>query len=283
MSSELNTLKGYNRPLAFKTRRPNFNVLPTEELKDVPESIDWRTKGVVSDVRNQGGCGSCWAFSAVAVLESHIAIQTGKLLALSEQQMVDCTPNPKHCGGTGGCEGATQPLGFEYVTNIGGAISRDLYKYTARDGKCQDGQAKLATIGGYTSLATNDYNALMLAVGTQGPVSISVAADAWFSYSSGIYNGKCGATINHAVVAVGYGADATGKKYWIVRNSWGTGWGEKGHIRLHREDTAKDVKCEIDYSPASGSGCDGGPSQITVCGICGMYVDSSIPYGGKLI
>ncbi|MCP3684046.1 MAG: C1 family peptidase [bacterium] len=275
---ELNALTGLHRGLKFQIYKVSYERPSEEEIKELATSIDWREKGVVSDVRNQGGCGSCWAFSSVAVLESHVAIRTGKLIAMSEQQLVDCTPDPKHCGGTGGCEGATQELGFDYVHKIGGSTSRNDYKYTARDGRCKDSDyKKVATIEGYTKLATNDYNALTKSLNS-GPVSISVAADRWFMYESGIFNDKkCGATINHAVVAVGY---APG--YWIVRNSWGAGWGERGYIRVMREASSKDVQCAIDYHPEDGSGCDGGPSQIKVCGLCGILSDSSQPFGGKL-
>lgn len=282
LSHEVNAFFGKNRALLFKGARAGFKYSLYDDISDLPTSVDWREKGVLNDVRNQASCGSCWTFSVIATLEAHIAIQTGKLLPLSEQQLVDCVQNPHHCGGTGGCEGATQELGFDYVTKYGGIANRNEYKYTARDGKCvADTKTKIASIKGFTQLPVNDYNALMTAIANQGPVAISVAASAWPMYHSGIYNGDCGTTINHAVTAVGYGEE-NGHKYWIVRNSWGTSWGEKGHIRVHREDSAKDVVCGIDYSPADGSGCDGGPSQITVCGKCGILADSSIPYGGAL-
>lgn len=281
---EINALKGYNRPLRFATRKMTFPTEKTDEIVDLPDSVDWRTKGVVNAVRNQGQCGSCWAFSVVAVMESHIAIQTGKLLEMSEQQLVDCVPNPQHCGGTGGCQGATQELGFDYYHKTGGANAGSAYKYTARDGTCKDSASpKIATIEGFNQLPVNDYDALMTALATKGPVSVSVAADRWMFYDSGIFNGECGATIDHAVVAVGYGADAKGNLFWIIRNSWGNRWGESGHIRLSREKSAKDVRCEIDTNPGAGSGCEGGPSQIKVCGQCGVLSDSSIPFGGKLV
>jgi len=283
MNSEINALKGLNRPYRFQSQKANFSKPINIDINDLPKSVDWREKGVVSAVRNQGGCGSCWTFSVVAALESHIAIQTGKLLAMSEQQLVDCAPNPQHCGGTGGCQGATQELGFDYVHKVGGIIDRSLYKYTATDGTCKDTKnPKIATIEGFTQLPLNDYDSLMNAIALQGPVAISVAADEWSFYSSGIMKGDCGSTIDHAVTLVGYGEEA-GQGYWLVRNSWGTGWGENGHIRVAREKSAKDVKCEIDYNPAAGGGCDGGPSQITVCGECGILSDSSIPFGGKLV
>ena len=115
--------------------------------------------------------------------------------------------------------------------------------------------------------------ALMLLSST----AISVAADEWEFYSSGVFNGDCGATINHAVTLEGYGTDEEGNDYWLVRNSWAEQWGENGYIRIAREKSAKEVICEVDKNPSSGSGCEGGPSEITVCGKCGILSDSSYP------
>jgi cathepsin L len=253
----------------------------------LPAEVDWRKQGVVTKVKNQGSCGSCWAFSTTAVLESHIAIQERaagrdyQLQQFSEQQLVDCTPNPHKCGGTGGCHGATQELGFDYVSKNGIVLEQD-YTYNARENKCVDSsKTKVASIESFVKLPENDYNALMQAVANYGPIAVSVAADDWVFYSGGVFNGDCGATINHAVTLVGYGIDEEGNNYWLVRNSWGEGWGEQGYIRVAREKSAHDVHCEIDYKPADGTGCEGGPSQITVCGKCGILSDSSYPVGGK--
>jgi cathepsin L len=285
LSTEMKSLLGYNRNAAFFMRG---NAKPAHTpsrdfLQNLPDEIDWRKQGKVNPVKDQGSCGSCWAFSAAAVLESHVAIQTGKLLSFSEQQLVDCAPNPQHCGGTGGCEGSTQELGFDYAHHASIVSEKD-YAYRARDGTCQDkSKKKVASIDGYVKLPENDYNALITAIATQGPIAISVAATEWQFYFSGVYNGDCGTEINHAVTAVGYGVDSQSGPYWLVRNSWGPSWGEQGHIRVAREATAQDVKCDIDYNPSSGSACEGGPSQITVCGLCGILSDSSYPTGGKLI
>jgi len=245
-------------------------------LKNLPESVDWREKGVLNPVKNQGGCGSCWAFAANAVLESHIAIQTGKLFDFAEQQLVSCVENPRHCGGAGGCKGATQPLAFDHALN--GITQTKHYPYTARDDKCDSKKFKhVAKFGSTVQLTTNDYNHLLQTVATVGPVTISVDASNWSFYKSGIMN-DCGPEINHAVVVVGYGPG-----YWIVRNSWGESWGEKGHIRLFREPDATTVQCEMDTNPASGSACDGETEPIKVCGTCGMYSDSSHVTDGELI
>jgi len=207
-----------------------------------------------------------------------------KLLDLSEQQLTSCTPNPNQCGGTGGCHGATQWLAFDYVKKHGISLTAT-WPYKAIDGKCDKTKEtkKVATIDGYVRLPTNDYNALLTAVATKGPIAISVAANGWQFYDGGIFNGDCGTEINHAVTLVGYGNDTKLGSYWIVRNSWTAKWGEKGHIRLPKEKSAADVKCDIDKNPAAGNGCKGGPTEIEVCGICGMYSDSSYPTGVKVL
>jgi len=285
LPSEMKPLMGYNRDQSFFGENIKSLVDPTPMLflNNAPESLDWREKGVVQKVKDQSACGSCWAFSASSVLEAHVAIATGKLFDFSEQQLVSCAPNPDQCGGTGGCEGSTQWLAFDYAKTAGLTTTAS-WPYRARDDKCDTSKIKpVATIDGFVRLPTNDYNALLNAVVNVGPIAISVAASEWQFYDSGVYNSDCGTEINHAVTVVGFGTDETDGDYWIVRNSWSAGWGEDGHIRLAKEKSASDVKCDIDYNPASGSGCKGGPSQITVCGICGMYSDSSYPTGGKLV
>lgn len=128
-AEEMSQLKGYSRRLAFQRSESRSQSVPDKLfLKEAPESIDWRKEGKVTPVKNQGGCGSCWAFSTTATLEAHVAIQSGKLLDLSEQQVASCSPNPQHCGGTGGCEGATQEVGFAYVKEHG-LTTGDNYRY----------------------------------------------------------------------------------------------------------------------------------------------------------
>jgi len=234
--SELNAYLGLNRDKLFQTYRASAKSPNTDKLQNVPESLDWRDKGVVQPAKDQGSCGSCWAFSAIATLESHIAIQTGSLLDLSEQQLVSCAPNPDQCGGTGGCAGSTQWIGFQYHKTAG-AVDQDTYSYEARTSACNQTKAaqKAVTITDLVRLPENDYNALMNAVVTQGPIAISVAASSWFMYDSGVFNDECDLTINHAVTLVGYGVDADAGEYWLIKNSWSEGWGESGYIRLGRE------------------------------------------------
>lgn len=253
-------------------------------VSDLPASVDWRTHNppVVSAVKDQGGCGSCWAFSTAETMESAVAIASGKLMTFSEQQLVDCAPNPQHCGGTGGCSGSVQEVAMNYSKKAG-ITTEASYPYTAQTGQCQPEKIKsVATIDGYVKLPTNDYDALMNAVATVGPIAISVAASqGWSFYGGGIFNGDCGWIVDHAVQLVGYGSE-NGKGYWIVRNSWGSGWGESGYIRISREADAKSVECGTDDQPESGDGCDGGPSTIQVCGKCAILSDSSYPTGAKL-
>jgi len=264
-------------------------------VEDLPSQVDWRTKNVVTPAKDQGGCGSCWAFSTAETLESHIAIQTGKLLKLAPQQFVSCMPNPLQCGGTGGCEGATQWLGFNYTIGAGITLETS-YPYTGTDSKCSASKIKpVATIKGYVRLPTNNYTALMNAVANLGPIAISAAAEPWQLYESGVYHGNCGVDVDHAIQLVGYGGpnattaaadvklDAS-LSYWLVRNSWGESWGEKGYIRIARYgQTTAGEPCGTDDKPGDGTGCKGGPSSFSVCGVCGILSDSSYPTGGALV
>lgn len=254
-------------------------------VKALPASVDWRTKGVVTKVKDQGGCGGCWSFSAAETLESHIAIKTGKLFTFSEQQLIDCTPNPDDCGGTGGCSGATQELAFNYTMTIGSTLETD-YPYKAVTGTCNEKKIiPVANITGYATLPFNNYTALMNAVVNIGPIAISAAAEPWMSYETGVFSSPCGTDVDHAIVLEGYGTDSSaGLDYYLVRNSWGEGWGEAGYIRIARYgSTSKGEPCGTDNTPGDGDGCNGGPASIQVCGLCGILSDSSYPEGGHLV
>jgi len=249
------------------------------------DSFDWRQKaGVVTEPKNQGGCGSCWAFSATETLESHYALATGEAAPiLSPQQITSCTPNPKKCGGTGGCSGATQPLAFNYTEHAGVTLETD-YPYKGITGTCETGKIKpVVKNSGYVKLPENDYASLMSAVATKGPISISVAAGSfsWQLYGGGVYTGgmfgSCGFVVDHAVQLVGYGSDS-GKMYWLVRNSWGGSWGEKGYIRIARFGDGKEP-CGKDTKPSDGNACAGNTTQPTWCGLCGILSASSYPTG----
>jgi len=286
--AELRSFTGYNAAQAQARRaamqadeyRAPVNHMSIDQL---PTSVDWRTKGIISTVKDQGSCGSCWAFGATESIESTVAQDTGKLLTLSTQNVVSCAPNPNHCGGTGGCSGSTAELAFDYVQGHGIASEAD-YPYKAQTGTCNESIKKIAHIVSFVKLIENNYTDIMAALANTGPLAVNVDAMPWFSYGSGIFTG-CGFNqidINHVVQLVGYGTE-NGMDYWIVRNSWGSGWGEKGYIRLERHSDGDMTKwCGPDDTPQDGTGCDGGPPQITACGSCGIWYDASYPTGGSI-
>jgi len=250
--------------------------------QNLPATVDWRNANppVLTPVKDQGQCGSCWAFATTETIEANLAINTGNLTVLSPQDVVSCTPNPNNCGGSGGCNGAIAELGFNWVKNNGIATNA-AWPYTATSGVCT-AHAMTAKITGCNKLKENNYTDLLNAVATIGPIAVSVDASTWSPYSGGIYSGcdkEKTMDIDHAVQLVGYGAE-NGTPYWIVRNSWGPNWGEKGYIRLLRHTDGSSNWCKTDVTPSDGSGCDGGPSTITVCGECGIWYDNSYPYGG---
>jgi cathepsin L len=249
----------------FKSRALNFT--------EAPDSFDWVALGATTEVKNQGACGSCWAFAGTEAIESDVFLETGQLLTLAPQPYVDCVENPQECGGTGGCSGATCDLLFEYATHHGATLEQD-YPYRANDGQCSSYIAQ-ASIQAWVDVAVNNETAHMEAVLLQ-PITISVAASPWALYFGGVFSyDECGTDINHAVLLVGYGTDPVGGDYWKVQNSWGPSWGENGFIRLQRS-----TQCGIDTKPLDGTGCKGGPPEVTVCGTCGMYWDSVYPIGG---
>jgi len=276
---EFKALRGYKKGARVPEKRSEVPYVPTK-LVDPPASIDWRTKGVVTPPKDQAQCGSCWSFAAAETLESAWAIKTGVLSVLSEQQILDCTPNPQHCGGTGGCEGGTAEIAYDRIKALGGLTTETLYPYVSgggRDQKCKSPiPTAVAKVANYTKLPENQYDPLLNAIATVGPIAISVDAAAWGRYSSGVFDGcnQKNPDIDHAVQLVGYGTDAKLGDYWIVRNSWGPSYGEKGYIRLKRSATPV---CGTDLHPEDGSGCDGGPTTVTVCGTCGILYDTCYP------
>lgn len=244
-------------------------------------TVDYRQKLRSSTfVRDQGSCGSCWAVAAVGALEMHSELRYGNTTELAFQEFVDCVSNPRHCGGTGGCDGATAELAFDYATKHGLSSDKD---YAA--GTCQ-GSPRSTSVLGWQRLPENEVAPLLHTVAHSGPVVVSVDGSKWFEYSEGIFNGcEKDAIVNHAVLLVGYGTDASvadgNPRYWLIRNSWGEGWGENGFIRLLRHSGDRD-HCGIDNEPKKGVGCDSGPKEIMVCGMCGVLSDSSHPVGARI-
>lgn len=252
-----------------------LNAGPFLKASSLPATMDWRGKNVLTPVKNQGSCGSCWAFAATATVESAYAIATQTPpVVLSPQAYVSCMKNPDGCGGTGGCEGAIAELAFNYTITDGLPLESD-YAYTASDTACKS-FSPAVKVSGYKQLPANDAEALASAITTIGPIAVSVAASQWSFYGGGVFDGCTGSTgaeINHAVQAVGYSTD-----YWIIRNSWGAGWGEDGFIRLSR---GKDAVLSTDDAPGDGFSCKPYPASIQVGGECGVLSDSAYPTGAR--
>jgi KDEL-tailed cysteine endopeptidase len=198
---------------------------------NLPSSVDWRTLGAVTPVKNQGSCGSCWAFATVATIEGINQIKTKQLVSLSEQELVDCD------SGDEGCDGGLFEHAYDFVKKNGGLTTETFYPYLAKKQTCNINKEKShsAIIDGYETVPANDEEALKKAVAAQ-PVAVAIDAsgsDLQF-YSEGVFTGDCGKELNHAVTVVGYGENPNGSKYWIVKNSWGTRWGEAGYIKMER-------------------------------------------------
>lgn len=245
--------------------------------------VDWRQSLMKSSdwVRNQGACGSCWAVAAVGALEMHAEkAHNGSAQKLSYQQLVDCVPNPRHCGGTGGCKGATGELAFEFGRLNG--LSADQEYQTSDGGKCNAKVPSALKVSSFTRLPENKGSYLKHALATKGPVVVSADGGSWFAYKSGVFSGcEKDTVVNHAVLAVGYGNDpASTKDYWTLRNSWGGDWGEHGFMRIERHKS-DDAYCGIDNKPKDGVYCDGAPDSVTVCGMCGITSDSAYPTIGE--
>jgi cathepsin L len=249
-------------------------------MSTIPDSVDWRKNGIITAVKNQGNCGSCWTFGAAECVESMWAQSTKNLVVLSEQNILDCTPNPQHCGGTGGCGGGTVELAYDKI-KINGLATEKSYPYisgsSGRDYSCKSNIQYFANITGYVNLPTNQQDPILDALANIGPLAINVEAMPWMSYRSGVFDGcnQKNPDIDHVVQLVGYGTDTKYGDYWLVRNSWGAGWGESGYIRLKRESGTP--RCGIDRTPSDGTGCDGGPPTVTVCGTCGILFDALYP------
>merc|ERR1719453_1853472 len=258
--------------LTYQAERKQANPVKIFDTTNLADSVDWTTKGAVTPVKNQGQCGSCWAFSTTGSVEGAYQIATGKLLSFSEQELVDCAGSY----GNQGCNGGLMDNGFKYLEAKGDALESK-YAYTAKTGTCSSQKSADPALakGSVTSFndVTSDSASQLMAAVSKGPVSVAIEADqsGFQFYKSGVFSGTCGTNLDHGVLVVGYGTDS-GKDYWKVKNSWGTTWGQEGYIMLAKG--AKNATTGRRLLGGGGAGKDGE---------CGLLKQPSYPVVGSSV
>ncbi|KAL5280910.1 hypothetical protein ACFFRR_004740 [Megaselia abdita] len=236
----INTLNGYNHSMRAQREGVTF-ISPANVV--LPKTVDWRTKGAVTPVKDQGHCGSCWAFSSTGALEGHHFRKTGALVSLSEQNLVDCSVSY----GNNGCNGGLMDNAFKYIKDNGGLDTEKAYPYEGIDDTCHFEKSAIgATDRGFVDIPEGNEKKMAEAVSTLGPVSVAIDAShqSFQLYAGGVYmEPQCSPDqLDHGVLVVGYGTEPNGQDYWLVKNSWGTSWGENGYIKMARN---KDNNCGI--------------------------------------
>lgn len=223
-------------------RDPNAPVAETYSRKmigDLPTEFDWRPKGAVTPVKDQGQCGSCWAFSATGNIEGQWFLAGNKLTSLSEQNLVDCDHECQDANDCDqGCNGGLQPNAYQYVIKNGGIDTEESYPYKAVDSTCKFKPSSVGSkISNWTSIS-QDEDQMAAYLVQHGPLAVAVDAQIWQFYVGGVISTMCGTDLDHGVLIVGYGSevDVFGYKinYWIIKNSWGASWGNSGYVYIEK-------------------------------------------------
>jgi C1A family cysteine protease len=253
--SDMTANEFFGQRLGYKSNGRNGTTPRTMHVAtgtSLPTSVDWVSAGAVTSVKNQGQCGSCWSFSAAGAIEGAYKIAGGALTDLSEEMLVQCDTTDS------GCNGGLMDNAFDWVASHGIASLAD-YPYTSTSGTrgtCNSEAEAVVTVSGHTDVTSGDEDALKSAVAQQ-PVSVAIEADqsVFQLYSSGVLDStSCGTSLDHGVLLVGYGTDASsGKDYWKVKNSWGTTWGEEGYVRLVRGSNMCGIASEASYPTGAAS------------------------------
>lgn len=221
--------------------------VPPNNLK-LPDTVDWRNYGYVTHVKDQGHCGSCWAFSTTGGLEGQHFKKTGKLVSLSEQNLVDCDTKNK------GCDGGSVAVAYQYIVNNNGIDTEEYYPYVEEERTCRFNRSEVgATCTGLVKVPMNEL-ALQKAVASVGPIAVSIHMPGTLHmYQNGVYDIQtCDSDeINHAVLVVGYGVE-DGKDYWLVKNSWGAKWGMGGYFKISRNNHNQCAIASHAYYPIVG-------------------------------
>ncbi|XP_071639957.1 procathepsin L [Temnothorax longispinosus] len=231
----VSTLNGFNKSVSAGIESVGASFISPANV-ELPREVDWRKHGAVTAVKDQGHCGSCWAFSTTGSLEGQHFRNTGVLVSLSEQNLVDCSGKY----GNNGCNGGLMDQAFQYVRDNRGLDTEKSYPYEAENDKCRYNPRNSGAIDvGYVDIPQEDEEKLKAAVATVGPVSVAIDAShpSFQLYREGVYyDPDCSEeSLDHGVLVVGYGTDSeTGQDYWLVKNSWGETWGENGYIKMAR-------------------------------------------------
>ena len=241
----VNALNGFNKSTntEFSSQRQPVGAAYIEPANvKVPDAVNWREQGAVTEIKDQGHCGSCWAFSATGALEGQLFRRSGDLVSLSEQNLIDCSGKY----GNRGCKGGLMNYAFQYVKDNGGIDTEISYPYQAVVGKCRYNVSNVgASDIGFVNIPKGSEEKLKIAVATVGPISVAIDASlqSFHFYSKGIYDEPdCSPEkLDHGVLVVGYGTENE-QDYWLVKNSWGADWGDNGYVKMARN---KNNQCGI--------------------------------------